>query len=93
MEVLEIILYVLGSISLVALIVLIVKLINSVNRVNKLLDSVENKMKTVDQIFTVIDKVTDSLAIFSDKVADFVAGLISKLFVRSKNSKEKIKEE
>ena len=88
MEVLEIILYLLGSILLVTLIVLSVKLIKSVDRVNLLLDSVEKKMKTVDQVFNVIDKVADSFAMFSDKVADVLSGLISKMFVKKRKKVE-----
>lgn len=92
MEVLEIILYLLGSILLVTLIVLSVKLIKSIDRINLLLDSVEQKMKTVDQVFGVIDKVADTFAIFSDKMVDGLSGFISKLFTRRKKV-EKIKEE
>ena len=93
MEVLEIILYLLGSILLVTLIVLSVKLIKSVDRVNLLLDSVEKKMKTVDQVFNVIDKVADSCALLSDRLVEFLSSFVSKLFVNRKNKKEKIEEE
>lgn len=92
MEVLEIILYLLGSILLGTLIVLSVKLIKSIDRINLLLDSVEQKMKTVDQVFGVIDKAADSFALLSDKLVDGLSGIISKLFTR-KNKTKKIKEE
>lgn len=91
MEFLEIMLYVLGSILLGTLIVLTVKLIKSIDRVNTLLDSVEQKMKTVDQVFEVVDRVADSFAIVSDKVVDFIAGGLVKLF--SRKSKKTKKEE
>lgn len=93
MEVLEIILYLLGSILLVTLIVLSVKLIKSIDRVNLLLDSVEKKMKTVDQVFSVIDKVADSFAIFSDRVVDGISTIISKMFIKKRKKVEKVKEE
>ena len=93
MEVLEIILYLLGSILLVTLIVLSVKLIKSIDRINLLLDSVEKKMKTVDQVFAVVDKVADTFAIFSDRVVDGISTIISKMFVKKTKKVEKIKEE
>lgn len=92
MEYLQIILYVLGSILLVALIILIVKLIKSINRVNHLLDDVEEKMETVNQIFGVVDKFTDSFALVSDKVVDLIAGFISKLFKKKSKKKEEMED-
>ena len=92
MEFLQILLYVLGSILLMALIVLTIKLIMSIDRVNALLDDIEEKMKTVDEVFAVIDKVTDSFSMMSDRIVDGLASAISKLFTTKKRSK-KIKEE
>lgn len=93
MEFLEIMLYVLGSILLVVLIVLGIKLIISVDRVNLILDNVEKKMKTVDNVFNVIDKVADSCALLSDRVVEFLSNFISRLFIKRKNKKEKLEEE
>lgn len=93
MEFLEIMLYVLGSILLIVLIILGVKLIISVDRVNLILDNVEKKIKTVDNVFNVIDKVADSCALLSDKIVDILSGFISKMFIKRKNKKEEIEEE
>ena len=92
MEFLQILLYVLGSIFLVTLIVLTVKLIMSIDRVNAILDDVEDKMKTIDEVFSVVDKITDSVSLMSDRIVDGLAGIISKLFTTKKKSKQ-IKEE
>lgn len=92
MEFLQIVLYVLGSILLLTLIILVVKLIVSIDRVNAILDDVEDKMKTVDGVFALIDKLTDSVSLVSDRIVDGLAGLISKVFT-SKKKKKKIKEE
>ena len=89
---LEILLYVLGSILLVVLIILGIKLIASVDRINVLLDSVEKKMKTVDEVFNVIDKVVDSFVMISDRTTDFLSSLVSKLFTRKKTNCEKVEE-
>lgn len=93
MEFLEIMLYVLGSILLVVLIVLGIKLIISVDKFNLILDDAQKKLKTVDNVFNVIDKVADSCALVSDKVVDFISSFISKLFIKRKNKKEEIEEE
>ena len=93
MEFLEIMLYVLGSILLVVLIVLGIKLIISVDKFNLILDNLEKKLKTVDNVFNVIDKVADSCALLSDRLVEFLSSFVSKLFVNRKNKKEKIEEE
>lgn len=92
MEFLEILVYVLGSILLLALIILTVKLILSVDRINAILDDVEDKMKTVDEVFSVIDHITDSFSTISDRIVDSLASIVSKLFTTKKRRK-KIKEE
>ncbi len=92
MEFLEILVYVLGSILLLTLIILTVKLILSVDRINAILDDVEDKMKTVDEVFSVIDRITDSFSTISDRIVDSLASIVSKLFTTKKRRK-KIKEE
>ena len=92
MEFLQILLYVLGSILLLSLIILIVKLIMSIDRVNAILDDIEDKMKTVDEVFAVVDKITDSVSLMSDRIVDGLASIISKVFT-SKSKTKKIKEE
>ena len=64
----------------------------SVDRVNAILDDVEDKMKTIDEVFAVIDKVTDSVSLMSDRIVDGLAGIVSKIFTTKKKSK-KIREE
>ena len=80
-------LYILGAILLVCLIVFIIKLISTVNRVNGILDNVDNKISKLVNIFKIVDTMTDSLALFSDKLTDGLSNLIRKLFNRNKNGK------
>ena len=89
MEFLTIMLAVLGIILLVVLIILFVRLNYTVTRINSLLDDAEKKMKTVNRVFTVIDKVSDSVSLVGDKMVDTVSGIISKLFTRNKKINEK----
>lgn len=86
MEFLQILLYVLGSILMISLIVLTIKLIMSIDRVNAILDDIEDKMKTVDEVFSVIDNITDSVSLLSDRIVDSIALFISKVFT-TKNKK------
>ena len=92
MEFLQILLYVLGSILLLSLIILTIKLIMSIDRINAILDDVEDKMKTIDEVFSVVDKITDSVSLMSDRIVDGLAGIISKIFTTKKKTKQ-IKEE
>ena len=93
MEFLTIMLAVLGIILLIVLIVLSVKLYFTVSRINILLDDLERKMKTVNRVFNVVDKVSDSVSLVSDRMIDTIVGIISKLFTRKDKKIEKEKEE
>ena len=86
----NIMLGVLGSILLVTLIILSVKLINIADKVNKILDDVNNKVAKFDNLFNVIDMVTDNMALISDKIVDGISNLIKKVFVKNEERKEEI---
>jgi len=87
---LQILLYVLGAVLMVCLIVLIIKTIYTVNRINFLLDSVERKMKTLDQIFGVIDRFADSFSLATDKITSGIVNFASKIFKKKKKEREDI---
>lgn len=89
---LQFLLYVLGAVLLGALIVLVIKIVYSVNRINSILDSVENKMKTVDKAFGAVDRLVDSFSAVTDKVVDGIASGINKVFSHKKK-KNRIKDE
>ncbi|MBQ7136991.1 MAG: hypothetical protein IJO43_03355 [Bacilli bacterium] len=90
-DVLPILLYILGSILLVVLIILGIKLIQTVDRANALLDDLEEKSKSLDGIFTVVDNFSNAIAVVGDRVVDGIAGMVSSFF--HKRKKKKIKEE
>ena len=90
----EIMLGVFGSILLVVLIVLVIKLIKVTDKVNYLLDDINNKVAKVDKVFSIVDIITDNLAMISDKIADSISNLIRKiLYKKNENRKEEIKDE
>ena len=70
-------LYILGAILLVCLIVFVIKLISTINRVNGILDNVDNKISKLDNIFKIVDTMTDSLALFSDRLVDGLSNIIT----------------
>ncbi len=82
-----ILLGILCSILLVILIVLSVKLIYTINRINQVLDDVELKISKFDKAFSLVDVVTDNMALVSDKLVDGISYLIRKVFVRKNNRK------
>ena len=85
MDVLPIILYILGSILLVVLIILGIKLIITMNKIEGVVDDINNKVKTLDGFFSMIDFTTDKLAMLSDRFVDAVTSLIKKLFRRKED--------
>ena len=84
---------ILCSILLVVLIVLSVKLIDTINRVNLIIEEVDVKLSKFDKAFSLVDILTDNMALVSDKLVDGISYVIRRLFVRkSKRKEEKINE-
>ena len=81
-DTLTIVLYALGSILLVVLIILGIKLIITMNKIEGVVDDINNKVKTLDGFFSMIDFTTDKLAMLSDRFVVAVTSLIKKLFRR-----------
>jgi len=84
----NIILSSLGSILLIALIILTIKLIGVADKFNKILDEVNNKVSKFDNLFNIIDIVTDNMALISDKLVDGISNLIKKLFNKKNERKD-----
>ncbi len=87
-EVLPILVYFLGSILLVVLIILGIKLIQTVDRANSILDDLEEKAKSLNGFFNVIDSFSNTIAVVGDRIIDGVTGLISSFFHKRKKKKE-----
>ena len=88
MEVLSILLYSLGSILLVVLIILGIKMIITMNKIEDVVDDINDKVKSLNGLFSMIDSTTDKLALLSDRVVNVVSSLIRKIFVRKEDSNE-----
>ena len=79
---------ILCSILLVVLIILSVKLIYTIDRVNKVMDEIDIKISKFDKAFSLVDVVTDNMALISDKLVDGISYMIRKILRRKKNGKE-----
>ena len=88
--VLPIIIYILLIIILIVGIILGIKTIGTVGKVDKVVDSVNDKVESLNGVFSIIDFTTDKLALITDKVVDGVSNMICKMF---KKKKKKIKME
>lgn len=87
-NVLPVLLYFLGSILLIVLIILGIKLIQTIDKANALLDDVENKVKTLNGFFNMVDSVSGTLSVVGERIVDNVTGLISSFLHKRRKKKE-----
>lgn len=78
------ILYILGAVLLIVLIILGIKLISTVTKLDNIVNEVEVRLGKLDRMLSLVDVVTDSMALVSDKIVDGVSGFVKKIFVRKK---------
>ena len=86
-------LFMLSSVLLVVLIVLGIKLINTIGKLDRVLDDVDLKIKSLDKMFGVVNVVTDSMALVSDKIVDVIMFAIKKVFNKKKGKEDDIDEQ
>lgn len=79
---------ILSSILLIILIVLGIKLINTITKVDRVIDELEMRLKKVDNMFSIVDNLTDSMALMSDKVVDAIMFGLKKIFGRKRKVDE-----
>ena len=92
LDVLQVILYILGSILLIVLIVLGIKLIITMNKIENVVDDINVKVNKLNGLFSIIDVTTDRLALLSDKVVDGISSLVRKIFSKKKRKEDDIDE-
>lgn len=88
LQFLPIIIYILLIIILVIGIILGVKSIITINKVEKVVDDVNDKVQSLNGVFSIIDFTTDKLALVTDKLVEGIGGLFSKLFLGKKKGEE-----
>src|SRR5574344_928943 len=85
--VLPIIIYILLIMLLIIGIILGIKLIITIDKVNDIVDDLEEKMGSLNNIFKVINFTSNKLGLLSSKVIDAVTSFINKL-IGVRNGKE-----
>ena len=79
---LPILLYIFGIILLIVLIILGIRTIELLNKIDRLTDDITEKVSTLDNLFGMIDKATDSISFISDKIVSTISGYIMGLIKR-----------
>ncbi len=87
-ETLQIIIYFLLIIILIVGIILGIKSIITINKVEKVVDDVNDKVKTLNGFFSVIDFTTDKIVALTDRVVDLISRGFGKL-VKKKQKADK----
>ena len=90
---LPIIIYILLIIILVIGIILGMKSISTLTKVEKVVDDVNDKVRSLDKVFSIIDFTTDKIALITDKTVEGISSLFSKIFINRKKKGKKENEE
>ena len=90
--ILPVLLYTFGIILVIVLIILVLQLIQIMKKVDRIVENVDDKVNSLNGIFSLIDKTTDSIALFSDSIVNSLASIIYK-FIGKNKKKRKLKEE
>lgn len=90
---LPLVIYVLLICLLIVGIILGIKTIITMNKVEKVVDNVNEKVESLNSIFSIIDFTTDKIAGFTDRIVELASNVFSKIWFRKKIDKEKKNEE
>ena len=84
---LPLVIYMLLIALLIIGIVLGIKTIITMNKLEKVVDNVNEKVESLNSMFSVIDFTADKLTLIAYKIVDVTGNLFSKLFFRKKKGK------
>ncbi len=87
-SILPVLLYTAGIILLIVLIILGIRLIQVLNKVDRVVDNVEEKVNSLNGVFDVVNKATDTLAVVGESVVGTIAGFVSRIFNKKLNKEE-----
>ena len=85
---LPVLLYIFGIILLIVLIILGIRTIELLDKINKLTDDINDKVSSLDNLFSVIDRTTDGISLISEKIINSVSNLIINLVSRKRKGNE-----
>ncbi len=83
-EFLPTIIYILLIVLIILLIILIVRLLKTMKKVDLIVDDVNNKVKSLDGVFSLVDGVTNKMNLISDRFLGFILSITNKLFGKGK---------
>ena len=84
LDFLPIIIYILLIIILIVGIILGIRLILVLGKASRVVDDINEKVHSLDGIFSIIDTATDKIVLVTDKVIEGIMSLIAKVFVKPK---------
>ena len=84
---LQILVYILLIALIIIFIILGIKVINMLSKVDKVIDDVEDRIHKTDNMFSLIDRVTDYTSNISDKVIGGIFNFVSSIFKKKGNDK------
>lgn len=90
---LPIVIYFLLIIILIVGIILGIKFIRTTTKIEKVVDDVNDKVQSLNGLFSIIDFTTDKIVGLTDKLVDKISLLISKLFFRRNKERKEDKED
>lgn len=93
LEVLPIILYILGAVLIVMLIIFVSNLIDTVKKANILLDDIENKVQSLNGMFSAIDSVSGTISSVNSKIVNAVTNIVQSVFKKKKKKYNYVEEE
>lgn len=75
-------------------IILGVRLIKTINKVDRVVEDVNDKVQSLNGLFSIIDFTTDKIVSITDMITDGISGLIGKMFKRkNKNIESEVNED
>ncbi len=89
---LPITIYILLIVLIILLIIICTRIIKALNRVNLIVEDVDDKVKSLNGFFHVIDAATDKISVFSDVITDAIVSLIKKIILKKKKNEVKKEE-
>ena len=69
-------------------IILGIKLIITMNKIERVIDNVENKVNSLNSIFSMIELTSGKITGVYERIVDFISGIIDRLFIGNSSRKE-----
>lgn len=91
-ELLPVVIYLLLIVLLIVAIIIGIKFIITMNKVEEVVDDINEKVKSLDKIFNIIDFTTDRISMISDAVINFITSKVKGLFTKNKYKKEEFED-